>query len=309
MIVQNHPTKRKKGVPAILIVMLAIVMAASLGSCTDIVSNIDFPDTEPKIVVHAFISPADTAVQVMLSWSNPISKGASMDTVRYIENATVRMAETGKAFSTLAFHQGKKVYALPASMFPIETGKHYSLNVDVPGHNTVAGSCYIPPANHTLALEKIEREKTEWSEIIRVEFSFSDIPGENENFYTMAAYLNSQTYIMYDDTVQIEAQRFHTISGESYISNKGREGRKFITRAEGYHYKFDWLRPPGSIDDSPPVYLLLLTTDEHYYHYHKTLENYHPNNPFAEPVLIYSNIEGGLGVFAGINRTELIVTE
>lgn len=291
------------------IVMLATAVATCLGSCTDIVTNIGFPDTEPKIVVHAFISPADTAVQVLLSWSNPISGGTSMDTVRYIENATVRIAETGKSFSTLAFHPGKKVYALPTSLFPLEAGKHYSLNVDVPGHNTLTGNCHIPPPNNTLAVEKIEREKTEWSEIIRVEFSFSDIPGETENFYAMAAYLNAQTYIMDEDTVQIEAQRFHTISGEGYISNKGREGRKFITRAEGYHYKFDWLRPPDNYNDSPPVHLLLLTTDEHYYHYHKALEHYRPDNPFAEPVLIYTNIEGGLGVFAGVNRTELIVTE
>jgi hypothetical protein len=51
--------------------------------------------------------------------------------------------------------------------------------------------------------------------------------------------------------------------------------------------------------DSAFLKVYLLNTCKPYYQYHKSLENYNDGeNPFAEPTPIYSNIEGGLGVFA-----------
>ncbi|MFQ5636990.1 MAG: DUF4249 family protein [bacterium] len=47
--------------------------------------------------------------------------------------------------------------------------------------------------------------------------------------------------------------------------------------------------------------VVLLTTSESYYNFHKSVDqqNATEDNPFAEPVPIYTNIENGLGVFAG----------
>jgi hypothetical protein len=62
----------------------------------------------------------------------------------------------------------------------------------------------------------------------------------------------------------------------------------------------------------PPEYKLehylvgqLLHVDRHYYLYHRSLRNAgrSQDNPFAEPVLVYSNVTGGLGVFAAYNRS------
>jgi hypothetical protein len=52
----------------------------------------------------------------------------------------------------------------------------------------------------------------------------------------------------------------------------------------------------------------LLSTDEAYFRYHRTLNQQRKSSaddPFSEPVLIYSNLTGGLGVFAAFNRTEV----
>jgi len=48
---------------------------------------------------------------------------------------------------------------------------------------------------------------------------------------------------------------------------------------------------------------VLLNVDVHYYKYHKSLSSNNEDNPFAEPTLIYTNINGGLGVFAAYNKT------
>jgi hypothetical protein len=49
----------------------------------------------------------------------------------------------------------------------------------------------------------------------------------------------------------------------------------------------------------------LLHTDRHYYQYHLSVRgaSRSQDNPFAEPTLIYSNVTGGLGIFAAYNRT------
>lgn len=55
--------------------------------------------------------------------------------------------------------------------------------------------------------------------------------------------------------------------------------------------------------------VFLLHTDENYYRYHDAINRQRDvgDNPFAEPVLIPSNIVGGLGCFAGYNRTTVVV--
>jgi len=52
---------------------------------------------------------------------------------------------------------------------------------------------------------------------------------------------------------------------------------------------------------SSPTAIQYVSCTEEYYLYKLTLQNFYENNgnPFAQPVQIYSNIEGGLGIFAG----------
>ena len=52
--------------------------------------------------------------------------------------------------------------------------------------------------------------------------------------------------------------------------------------------------------------VVLRTTTEEYYNYHYTrdLQASVESNPFAQPVQVFDNIEGGLGVFAGYSQVE-----
>lgn len=58
------------------------------------------------------------------------------------------------------------------------------------------------------------------------------------------------------------------------------------------------------------LFALLRTTTEEYYNYNTTrdLQASVENNPFAQPVQVYDNVEGGLGTFAGYNQTEKELT-
>ena len=58
------------------------------------------------------------------------------------------------------------------------------------------------------------------------------------------------------------------------------------------------------------LYALLRTTSAAYYDYYYTgeLQASVENNAFAQPVQVYDNIDGGLGIFAGFNQVTKIVT-
>jgi hypothetical protein len=65
----------------------------------------------------------------------------------------------------------------------------------------------------------------------------------------------------------------------------------------------------GEVLPGARVVMQLLSTEPLYYRYTDAVirQRENRNNPFAEPVLIPTNIQGGLGCFAAYNRIEKIV--
>lgn len=73
-----------------------------------------------------------------------------------------------------------------------------------------------------------------------------------------------------------------------------------------YDEEGNFLYPKGSPAYSYRLYVVLRTVTEDYYQYNYTrdLQASVENNPFAQPVQLYDNIDGGLGIFAGYSQTE-----
>ena len=53
----------------------------------------------------------------------------------------------------------------------------------------------------------------------------------------------------------------------------------------------------GAMNSPIGFEIILMKVDVNYYNYYKTLNNYADGDPFAEPVILFSNIQNGLGVF------------
>lgn len=66
----------------------------------------------------------------------------------------------------------------------------------------------------------------------------------------------------------------------------------------------------GSIGYRYRLYAVLRAVTEEYYNYNYTrdLQASVENNPFAQPVQMFDNVEGGLGIFAGYSQVEKKVT-
>lgn len=83
---------------------------------------------------------------------------------------------------------------------------------------------------------------------------------------------------------------------------------KFRGNVNGYGYYYDPYDPGlGGYGDSETIYERNVVHVQHlsnelytYLKYLKLYNHYH-DNPFAEPVPVYSNIKNGIGIFAGLN--------
>ena len=85
----------------------------------------------------------------------------------------------------------------------------------------------------------------------------------------------------------------------------------FVLKIENaYNQQGDIIRVPGDTFGVHTLHVLLRTTTEEYYNYNYTrdLQASVESNPFAQPVQVFDNIEGGLGIFAGYSQTEKEVT-
>jgi hypothetical protein len=86
---------------------------------------------------------------------------------------------------------------------------------------------------------------------------------------------------------------------KAYFNDKGMDGLRAKVSIEGIGL--------SDMTDSCFLKIYLLNTDKAYYDYQKSLEKYNSGeDPFTEPSPVYSNISGGLGIFAAYTVDSLI---
>ncbi|MDQ3395328.1 MAG: DUF4249 domain-containing protein, partial [Bacteroidota bacterium] len=129
-----------------------------------------------------------------------------------------------------------------------------------------------------------------------ISFNFNDTQGQ-PNYYRISGYIDRKT--------EWQDQRMDIVNYDYDLFNDaGKDGTLIrIPNFEIYRsYYYDDLKEEEEISGQ----LFLLSSDKHYYEYHRTVkESYNNENPFAEPILMYTNIKGGLGVFSAFNRSSI----
>lgn len=286
--------------------------------------NFGIPDTGRKIVINGLIT-TDDFLNVSLSRSayiNDIS-GTATTGLYDLENADVRFYQNGKYIDSLYY--AKRDYYVYAVFFPGNywskstvplSGKKYEIIVKLPGLPDVTASTTIPN------LVKIERVDT--SQIIlpttydqennvglKCKIEFTD-PGNETNYYLFNIvkipnfdnFSNNISFECQDPIIEDNLNTGIAIEGITF-SDKTINGQKHslevIIRGDEIGYPFK-----NSVESYPSknvetVYFKLYSITEEYFRYIQTLTLFDKNysNPLAEPVIMYSNITGGYGIFSG----------
>ena len=260
------------------------LFVTGLAACDSMVSDVDVPAADPKLVVNSYISPGLDSVHVRLNYSRPLYTISSYYDYSYspVTDAIVTISDGNEAV-TLTYNAFDRQYFTTGLV--ISAGKTYYLEVTTPRQERVTSQCTVPVTDIPQPEITSPESNPDYPYERSFGFQFKDPSGEG-NFYRVAV----GHYYQYGELP--EYSFFETIymqTGEEFVSDINKDGEIFI-------YKTGWIPIIQQVGNS--VSLLISVTDEHYFNYHRSINNFQDDNPFSEPTPVYSNIEGGLGVFA-----------
>ena len=306
-------------------------IAWALASCGPLVETVpEFePDhNEPKLVVHAYLSPKDTLVRVYVTQSNPMfSETDRPAESAIVTNATVLLAD-GVKEAALLYDSTTLSYSVSAyKIGGIRPGATYRLRVS-DNKRSAEAKTTIPPAPPVIVSYRLDtsygspgsyygRKDT----TLTVQFTWRDQSGPG-GYYRVAgkAFLLTDYWeegpggrpVVRRGRATIPLQWDNTFGGSELQSDVGSDGEIMhspIGRVSLKRPVF-WTEngtEPGRPVEVRSITLDLLQTDENYYRYHQSAkaQDIAGDNPFAEPVLLYTNVKGGLGIFASYNSFSL----
>lgn len=279
-------------------------------SCEKVV-DIDVPFEKPMLVLNGFLNP-DSSISVHVSKSQFILDEAEL---KNITDATITVFEEDKLLGQL-MHQENGYYTL--SEVKPQTGKSYEIKAEKSGLPSVSAShqvlSKVIPSNlkiDTIAYDEYGGTK------LGIEFIVDDQEGQ-DNFYIVKV-LEKGIGVYYQwygkderDTIREPYSIAYEIESsdpilESFcldwnscsliVSDDYFDGKsyrfKITARSLGYYPE----------KEEVETFLVLYHIPESLYLFYKTLENNRSvsDNPFAEPAKVFTNVEGGFGLWTSLS--------
>lgn len=308
------------------IAMVLSFFLAACGSLVEVVSPLEVAGAEAKLAVHSFISPQDTLIRVYVLESVPIFSLETGNERQVLRGASVKLDGIPLPFdSTLLAYTIR-----PSRLGGIKAGNTYHLVVEE-GNRRVEARTTVPEVPAAISSYRIDTSYaslrgnfSRQDTTLAVQFSWPD-PAATEDYYRVSGTAHAiASYLTTDENGKSVVRRGQVTIALFWDDNFGRSEFQSDVNANGGTMQ----SPTGRVRIERPVFytnngvpvqeepphvtgitLNLHRTDRHYFQYHRTIDQHEmaADNPFAEPVLVYSNVIGGLGVFASYNSFSIVV--
>lgn len=276
------------------------VFFAALAAC-DLVVDVDIPVAAPKVTLNSVFTP-DSTWRVSLSLDRHILDDGPFHPV---PDATVSLYENDALVATLPGDGG--VYRWNGQP---ESGKVYRIEATTPSFGTVRSESALPLPVALGDTEMTERMVDGFPETT-VKLAFKDDPA-SDNYYQIAIFMTAQHYDHFHDSI---ITRTYPVDMEILTPLTGFDGddpgsvffkdQTFAGKETEITLKFH-----GSIRHTSQITVALRNLSEDYFRYMSTLalQGATAENPFAQPVSVFNNIENGFGIFAGYSQDVAIRT-
>ena len=285
-------------------ILFSISVLSILFSCT---KQIDFTadQIQEKIVVNSLFTE-DSLWNAHISHSRSVLDNSPHN---FLDNATVSVFDESNNLVTTLNHVSDGFYQ-SSSATPI-ANETYRLEVDAPGYNSVTATNSIPTEVPIINVDTISTEDSEGNPVLQVTMNFTDPAGVSNYYMLEMQYVLDYSQWGFDEEERgrleitcndpnIESVNSFSFLGEenayNYLLLKDDQfdGQNYTLR----FYVINWA-DFKEIDLTGEI--RLMNTSEEFFNYRKSYEVYENaiNNPFSQPVQVFSNIVGGMGVFAG----------
>ena len=280
-------------------------------------------DSEP--VVTSFFSPDSIwSVRIHKSLGITVKRDANHE---YISNASVRIMDGSNTIDILSY-QGDGRYVSSRAQFPIDRIQ-YTLRVDFPDRASIqaVSAAPLPVVITDYSIKALpsspESDPFSYGTKYQLRIVFSDINGVN--FYRIGVYRRQQNPSRSDPDSVYRGVRFDGFTSgwscgypaspdavEIIGGGSGVECREFVVTDRLFDGKsYSWGGTTVGLNNDTgrrELRLIISSLSEDYYRYLQSMERNFYHDPLTEqPSPVYSNISGGLGVFAGYTSTYLIL--
>ena len=300
--------------------ILLLAVLAALAGCETVV-DVELPPHDRQLVAQGFFAPESLwAVRVShtVGYTDPERPG-------WVDDAAVEVWEGGRLLERLAPRDSGLYVA--AGQRP-EPGRDYTLRVSAPGYEPVEGTSALPdpPAVATFDAA-LAPESTDGRSVVRLRVTLDDPPGGAGGYALAVLHLRARVDPQTRAVTPLPPALFPFTSGdpalEPPVPNPLDTGDPTFLQALFRNDGFDGERrtveftiaydrpPPVGVDPSiqRAFVVVVASLSEALYRYAETApeQALFGENPFAEPLRVYSNLSNGYGVFAGFSPTALPV--
>ncbi|MBO9703267.1 MAG: DUF4249 domain-containing protein [Sporocytophaga sp.] len=281
--------------------IIFILFASSfLSGCIRTLDEKDMPKIEPKLVIGGYISPQDTLIKIIVGKSVPIYKKNDQwyNLNPPVKDASVLLSGNGVSVSLL-YDERSSSYTVPASQFTIVPGTTYHLTVSTPAGLYAEAETTVPEninSSLTYKIDTVEVTSNNYGysgKSIQVSVWWDDIQQHN-NYYR----IYGEIVVLYDST-------YYNYPMYNYHYDLNFDTKNIVIKDIGYaNGKFGPFKADTPLQSKRfnDIRLSLLNTDRNYYEFYRSYDSNYQDDPFSEPQNIYTNIKGGLGVFASYQK-------
>jgi hypothetical protein len=277
-----------------IIILIILAQSLFLSSCEKDAKNVKIPDFKPKLVISSFISPSDKISYITISSTQrnfgDLSQAEPTGNLTgFLSDGTSEIT-LDTTNSGLRFSQNEML---------IKEGKTYNLRVLSDRGLTAEASCTVPAErDFNIEMDTLRQLKTDPGGMLysnlSAEITITDFPGEN-NYYRLFCTVQIFGSPYWDPDIPMRLTDYE----KNDFTDNGRDGQRFLLKS------LDLPQFPNV--DSSILRIYLYNTDKAYYDFQKSFDNYSGGeDPFTEAAPLFTNITGGLGIFAAYTTDSLI---
>lgn len=263
------------------LIKYCLVGLMPLFSCVEEVTPPQIDEIENKVVVNGLIAPSLEQISVQVSQSRKAFGTLEFDDSDLITDALVTI-DNGVSQGILVYDSQMAAYIISTSSYPINAGETYRIEVETSVGN-VFGETTVPRGITQLSSAILNQDKT-------LDVSWTDI-GNESNYYRIVAEGKVGGEFGYSD--------YFYFDNDEFVSDVNSDGELLSAKGEGYIFG----------EDYESIEIRIISCNKNYFDYYKILSNYEGEDPFADPVRLPSNIQGGLGMFTSVQISEFTIEQ